>query len=626
MGMIIESVSATGGFLEACNVGFVPGLTCIIGARGTCKSTLIESIRFAFDADKRKIAELIGSDNDGLISVTLGAGSVRCQLHSETATGGSRLTIEREVGDAPRLYQEGVREFQSMDVAYQVEVFSQGELQRIVTDESAHTRMALIDRPNHIEISRLDSRRKDAADKLRALGPELRTLRLQVSQLREELRAEPTLHEQMKGLVANRPALSEELEASQQAYERRQNILKATADAIQVVNDCQSLSEGLHSQVDRLDRLIQTIAEQSDRSADSVLNAISKMRDCLKQAQGSIVNARGTDLTHLHAQLTKDFEQKNDPYFRLRQQQQVANDSLKKEEVLKRQINHMKKLRADHDGLRQRETELIEQRRALRGEIAHASEQIYQLRVREIGEINREHGNVVFLTLMSGQHSDAYVSRLSGLLTGSRIRAQEDVAADLAEKIPPTELIDLVEASDAAKIAEALGRDLGQMNRVVAHLADHSSLYELEANVPEDRLEITMYDNGQPKPVDTLSEGQRATALLPLILRPLPYPLLFDQPEDDLDNSFIFKSMIPTIIKLKGQRQLIFVTHNANIPVLGEAERVVVMTMKGPRNAAPIQCGNVDECKRAILDLLEGGAQAFEERERRYGELLHGTL
>ena len=47
---------------------------------------------------------------------------------------------------------------------------------------------------------------------------------------------------------------------------------------------------------------------------------------------------------------------------------------------------------------------------------------------------------------------------------------------------------------------------------------------------------------GQPKPVETLSRGQRATALLPIILRPLPYPLLFDQPEDDLDNSFIFKS------------------------------------------------------------------------------------
>src|SRR5271154_4431167 len=121
MGIIIESVSATGGFLEACAVEFVPGLTCIIGARGTCKSTLIESIRFAFDADKAKIADLIGSENNGPIGVTLGAGSIRCQVRSETAAGASLITIEREVGEAPRLYQEGVREFQSLNITHQIE-------------------------------------------------------------------------------------------------------------------------------------------------------------------------------------------------------------------------------------------------------------------------------------------------------------------------------------------------------------------------------------------------------------------------------------------------------------------------------------------------------------------------
>jgi ATPase subunit of ABC transporter with duplicated ATPase domains len=105
------------------------------------------------------------------------------------------------------------------------------------------------------------------------------------------------------------------------------------------------------------------------------------------------------------------------------------------------------------------------------------------------------------------------------------------------------------------------------MTRVVAHLGDHPGLYELEAQAFEDRLDITMYDAGISKPVETLSEGQKATALLPLILRSAPYPLLFDQPEDDLDNSFIYKSLIKAVRELKCERQLIFVTHNANIPV-----------------------------------------------------------
>jgi energy-coupling factor transporter ATP-binding protein EcfA2 len=171
-------------------------------------------------------------------------------------------------------------------------------------------------------------------------------------------------------------------------------------------------------------------------------------------------------------------------------------------------------------------------------------------------------------------------------------------------------------------LAELLDRDLGQMTRVISHLADHPDLYTLESALPSAKLQITMYDNGQPKPVESLSAGQRATALLPIILRDLPYPLIFDQPEDDLDNKFIFGSLIKIVRDLKLRRQIIFVTHNANIPVLGGADRVIVMHMESPTLAALPRTGSVDECKSDILDLLEGGAEAFAAREEQYHELL----
>jgi predicted ATPase len=207
-------------------------------------------------------------------------------------------------------------------------------------------------------------------------------------------------------------------------------------------------------------------------------------------------------------------------------------------------------------------------------------------------------------------------------LAGSRIRSQDEVAAALAATFPPAALIDIVESGSGQRLADVLDRDLGQMTRVVAHLADSGELYNIEIDPPAARLEITMFDHGQPKSVDTLSKGQKATALLPLILRPLPQPLIIDQPEDDLDNSFIFTSLVRTIRTLKTQRQLIFVTHNANIPVLGDAERVIVMSMRSSNRANPASAGTVDERKEDILHLLEGGAQAFREREVRYGDLL----
>ena len=84
-----------------------------------------------------------------------------------------------------------------------------------------------------------------------------------------------------------------------------------------------------------------------------------------------------------------------------------------------------------------------------------------------------------------------------------------------------------------------------------------------------------------------------------------------------MDNRFIFETVVDNIHKVKQVRQLIFVTHNPNIPVLGEASRVFVMESDGDR-ARPAAAGSVDECKNHIVTLLEGGADAFRRRGARY--------
>jgi hypothetical protein len=63
---------------------------------------------------------------------------------------------------------------------------------------------------------------------------------------------------------------------------------------------------------------------------------------------------------------------------------------------------------------------------------------------------------------------------------------------------------------------------------------------------------------------------------------------------------------------------MIFITHNANIPVLGEADLVIVMNSDGKKGYIQ-KAGSLDECRDEIIDLLEGGRKAFSERSRRYG-------
>jgi AAA domain, putative AbiEii toxin, Type IV TA system len=261
----------------------------------------------------------------------------------------------------------------------------------------------------------------------------------------------------------------------------------------------------------------------------------------------------------------------------------------------------------------------LARRQDLRAQRDALADELYSLRFTQVEKINSEFGEQIVLTLEQGVLTAAHRNLIAELLQRSNLRNQADVARDLAEKVRPSDLIDIIEGSDAKRLSDALGRDLGQMTRLVSHLLDNGRLYELEAIVPEDNLEITMLVRGEARSIEHLSKGQMATALLPLILRDAEYPLIVDQPEDDLDNAFVSEKLIERLKALSKNRQLIFVTHNANIPVLGEAECVTVMEMDGPRKALPCESGSVDAMKESIIKLLEGGKAAFMSRQKKYG-------
>ena len=97
-------------------------------------------------------------------------------------------------------------------------------------------------------------------------------------------------------------------------------------------------------------------------------------------------------------------------------------------------------------------------------------------------------------------------------------------------------------------------------------------------------------------------------------------PLIIDQPEDDLDNAFIFSAVVRVLRTIKERRQVILVTHNANIAVLGDAELLLPMKRKGDCGQV-FDFGSIDrtETKRAVLNILEGGETAFQRRREIYG-------
>ncbi|HDD9514394.1 TPA: histidinol-phosphatase, partial [Escherichia coli] len=128
------------------------------------------------------------------------------------------------------------------------------------------------------------------------------------------------------------------------------------------------------------------------------------------------------------------------------------------------------------------------------------------------------------------------------------------------------------------------------------------------------------------KPLEQHSLGQRASALMLFVLNQQDNDVvIIDQPEDDLDNQTIYDDVIKIIRAMKPRTQFIFATHNANIPVLGDAENVCaceysdgkIQTVGGGVDAPLVQ--------QHIISVMEGGREAFERRREVYGSWLSKT-
>lgn len=148
-----------------------------------------------------------------------------------------------------------------------------------------------------------------------------------------------------------------------------------------------------------------------------------------------------------------------------------------------------------------------------------------------------------------------------------------------------------------------------------------SQIDNIELFMPEDEIIVKYKPEGSSgfKPLSTASAGQKTAAILTFLLSFGDIPLLLDQPEDDLDNRLVYDLVVKGLKKAKEKRQIIVVTHNANIPVNGDAEYII--SMDSTTTDIKVLCsGTVENCeiKKEICDVMEGSEKAFQLRFERY--------
>ncbi|GIW55584.1 MAG: hypothetical protein KatS3mg082_1988 [Nitrospiraceae bacterium] len=258
--------------------------------------------------------------------------------------------------------------------------------------------------------------------------------------------------------------------------------------------------------------------------------------------------------------------------------------------------------------LQQRRAELL----ARRSELLDAR---FEIRHDVATRINANLSPAIRMTVVQFGNPERYVRLLEEKLRGARIKHL--IVAQKLASFWPADLADAVGRQDTAVLVDRGELNPDQAAKVIAALATPETLFELETVELVDLPRIELRDGETYKDSSALSTGQKCTAILPILLLDSENPLLVDQPEDNLDNRFIFEAVVDSIRKVKTRRQLVFVTHNPNIPVLGDAERVFVLDSDGT-SARKANEGTVDDCKSDIVTLLEGGEDAFKARKYRY--------
>jgi predicted ATP-dependent endonuclease of OLD family len=99
------------------------------------------------------------------------------------------------------------------------------------------------------------------------------------------------------------------------------------------------------------------------------------------------------------------------------------------------------------------------------------------------------------------------------------------------------------------------------------------------------------------------------------------YPIIVDQPEENLDSQTVYRLLIPVIKEVKRRRQIIMVTHSPNIAVVCDAEQIIHAAIdRSDRNRVVYTMGAIEspELNKHLVDVLEGTRPAFDNRESKY--------
>lgn len=618
-----------GGFLDGQTLHLSPNLNCIIGGRGTGKSTTFEAVRCLSQSPSEESV-----------------------VDSEVWPEALYLFVRDGAGVEHSLYRGKGQEVQNLDdevfgpTHFEIDCFGQGDTARIsaAAKKDPLSLLDYLDRFTNVRAA-LEAE-GEASDQLRASQQTLRTLEKQVAAIPEFKKALELTRKQLaalekadaKGLIDLQRKVEEERSLRQQIISRLKALqgsyrpsvqgaaahLKAATPATPLILGSTEFAEIVAS-VEAFEAQISSLTAQSVVAWKPLVDLVNDRLQKWKAKEGE-------KLAEIEAQ-RKALEA-----------QGIRLDMNAIRRVTQDEASHQRTI-GELEAKAALLKEHLREHQQARDRRWSARQKVSTARTAYAAGANRVLGDELSDLKVTLKFAESACSpdaeRLIIDAMGWRTN-QQPRAALLVNKLTVRRLIDCIDRQDSTPI-EAL-EDEGHVRpfsrqdaqQMLSRLRDPGNRDYLETVAIHDlpRLIVTKKvedGSGTPKFVRRefakLSLGQQQSVLLALMLSATTdAPLIIDQPEDNLDGEFIYHTLVPVLRRAKERRQVIVVTHNANIAVLGDAELLVVLKSSSDRGQV-VERGAIDEAgtRKEACKILEGAREAFQRRAKTYGFTIAGA-
>jgi energy-coupling factor transporter ATP-binding protein EcfA2/histidinol phosphatase-like PHP family hydrolase len=620
----VLGVCFDGGFLSDEVVQFSPNLNCIIGGRGTGKSTAFEAVRC-----------LVGNHSESSI------------VDSEVWPDELHLCWQDQAGQQHTLCRPKDGEVDNVDdpdfgpSSFDVDCFGQGDAARISIEAQTNP-LALLNYLNKfVDLEDAISTEEDLREQLLRLQTEIEEAEQKVQLIPQYERSLTTTQQQLAAL--QKPEVKELIELQRQLANERELRAQILAKIQEAKDDMErgSPKAAIKGILDLAEPADLTVGASEFRGIldgaiafEQALGAAeTQIKSGLSGFEKLVVGQIGSwKAKEVEAQKRVDAKRRELEALKVSFDMSYISKLAKDEASHQQSLRNLKTWQPHLMEVRRRRSVVLKERWTARDRVATLRETFGRRATATLREaLSDLQVSLKYARNAYSPDATDLIIQVMGWRTNQQPRANW-----LVEKLTIPVLLDALQRKDISPIlaiktpedVDVFKRDEAQT--ILQKLSEPSVRFALERTTLHDlpRLQVSReISDGKGgkrylvRDFAKLSLGQQQSVLLALMLSSdSDRPLIIDQPEDNLDGEFIYSTLVPVLRRAKERRQVIIVTHNPNVAVLGDAEQIIVMKAMNDRGTI-VARGSIDHVatRDAACAILEGAREAFLRRAKIYG-------